>query len=117
VGFHRIAENNPFGDGCAWVGGNEQKYPYCYRGSHQKELGWDTRAEAGSVGNGRYGKATLLHSPANQVLAEISERHIKYEGLQCHFCKVTAEVIIILSINLTALCPLCHYYAGSLLPW
>lgn len=71
----------------------------------------------GRVGrDGRSGRATLLHSPAKQVLAEISERPIKYGGIRCHFSKVTAEAKITLSIILTVLCPLCHYYAGPFLP-
>lgn len=68
----------------------------------------------GSVSrDGRSRRVRFLHFPAKQVLAEKPERHIKYGGLQCHSCKVTAEVKIIISI----ICPLCHYYAGSFLPW
>lgn len=73
------------------------------------------RAQAGQswgrIGSyGRSGKATLLHSPSKHVLDEKSERHIE-GGL--HFCKVSAKVKIILSIILTVLSPICHYYAGS----
>lgn len=57
-------------------------------------------------------RVTFLHSPDKQVLAKKSGRHMKYGGLQCHSCKVTAKVKIIISI----ICPLCYYYAGSFLP-